>query len=516
MAAPALQVIGMTKRFGAMTALDNVTITFEPGKVHALLGENGAGKSTLVKCLVGFYSANEGQVIYDGREVAIKTPFDAAALGIGMVYQQFTLVPSMTVEENLVLSRGNLPMKIKWSEETRALRAFMARMPFQVPLEKQISALAAGEKQRLEILKQLYLDRRLIILDEPTSVLTLEEADEALGLIRDMAHRDQISVIIITHKFREVTSFADNVSVLRRGKLVGEGKVAELSPDQMAEMMIGSRQIKTSADKVVHEAGAVRLETLGLTVGDDGGLTAVHGVNLAVKSGEILGIAGVSGNGQRELIECLLGQRPLAGGVVKVKGEPYSMTRREIQKHKIFSLPEEPLRNACVPNMSVAGNMALRSFDQQPLASGPLLHYGALGSMARRLIAEFRVKTSSPEAPIRTLSGGNVQRAVLARELSAEVDVLIVANPVFGLDFAAVADIHSRIVAARNRGAAVLLVSEDLDELLELADRILVIFEGEFVYETPAANADPSIIGRYMAGHAATPAAAALPEAVAA
>jgi len=501
MAAPTVQVLGMTKRFGAMTALDDVTITFEPGKVHALLGENGAGKSTLVKCLVGFYTATEGQVMYDGREADIKTPFDAAALGIGMVYQQFTLVPSMTVEENLVLSRGNLPMHINWAAETRELKAFMQRMPFQVPLDKQVSSLAAGEKQRLEILKQLYLDRRLIILDEPTSVLTIEEADEALGLIRDMAHRGDITVIIITHKFREVMSFADNVSVLRRGKLVGEGKVAELSPDQMAEMMIGTREIKVSADKLLIEGGEVRLETLGLSVGDDGGLTAVHEVSLAVKSGEILGVAGVSGNGQRELIESLLGQRPATGGSVKVKGETYFATRREIQKHKIFSLPEEPLRNACVPDMSVAGNMALRSFDQSPLASGPWLHYGALGALARRLIGEFRVKTSSPDAPIRTLSGGNVQRAVLARELHSDVDVLIVANPVFGLDFAAVADIHARIIAARNRGAAVLLVSEDLDELLELADRIVVIFEGEIVHETPIAEADMAVIGRWMAGH---------------
>lgn len=503
MAAPSLQMLNITKRFGAMTALDNVSITFEAGKVHALLGENGAGKSTLVKCLVGFYSANEGQVMYDGREADIKTPFDSAALGIGMVYQHFTLVPSMTVEENLVLSRGNLPMRIKWSEETRALKEFMSRMPFQVPLEKPISALAAGEKQRLEILKQLYLDRRLIILDEPTSVLTLEEADEALGLIRDMAHRGDISVIIITHKFREVMTFADNVSVLRRGKLVGEGKVSGLTPEKMAEMMIGSRQVKTSADKVSIPAGEIRLQTEAISVDNDGGLPAVHEVSLAVKSGEILGIAGVSGNGQRELIECLLGQRPASSGVVKVKGEPYSATRREMKKHKVFSLPEEPLRNACVPNMSVSSNMALRSFDQQPLASGPLLHYRALGAQAKRLIEEFRVKTSSPEAPIRTLSGGNVQRAVLARELSSDVDVLIVANPVFGLDFAAVADIHARIVAARNRGAAVLLVSEDLDELLELADRIVVIFEGELVYETPIAAADTAVIGRYMAGHAA-------------
>lgn len=501
MAAPGVEVLGMTKRFGAMTALDDVTIRFQPGKVHALLGENGAGKSTLVKCLVGFYSANAGQIMYDGREVEIKTPFDAAALGIGMVYQQFTLVPSMTVEENLVLSRGKLPMRINWSAETRDLRAFMARMPFQVPLEKPISALAAGEKQRLEILKQLYLDRRLIILDEPTSVLTIEEADEALGLIRSMAHRGDITVIIITHKFREVTAFADNVSVLRRGLLVGEGRVADLSPAQMAEMMIGAREIKTSAAKEKIESGAVRLETRNLSVDNDGGLTAVHGVSLAVKSGEIYGIAGVSGNGQRELIECLLGQRSLVGGSIKVNGEPYAATRRQMQKNKVFSLPEEPLRNACVPDMSVAGNMALRSFDQPPLATGPWLHYGALNAQARRLIEEFRVKTSSPDAPIRTLSGGNVQRAVLARELAADVDVLIAANPVFGLDFAAVADIHARIVAARNRGAAVLLVSEDLDELLELADRIAVMFEGEIVHQTSIEEADTAVIGRWMAGH---------------
>jgi simple sugar transport system ATP-binding protein len=499
--APEVEFIGATKRFGTLTALDNVSIKVAPGSVHALLGENGAGKSTLVKCLVGFYSADAGQITYDGREVAIRNPHDSGALGIGMVYQHFTLVPSMTVAENLVLSRGDLPFRIDWAAEKAQLADFMAKMPIRVPLDKAVNTLAAGEKQRLEILKQLYLKRRLVILDEPTSVLTIEEADEALGLIRDMAHQGDITVIIITHKFREVMAFADRVSVLRRGVLVGEREVKGSTPDDLAELMIGTRDIKSAAEKTTQAAGAVQLEMLGVSAEDDSGLPAVRDASLTVRSGEIVGIAGVSGNGQRELIECLLGQRAPSRGSIQVKGRAYGATRREMLQNRLFSLPEMPLRNACVPGMSVADNMALRNFDRSPLSSGPFLKRGALRDQARRLIDNFKVKTPSPEAPIQDLSGGNVQRAVLARELSSEVDVLIAANPVFGLDFAAVSAIHGRIVAARNLGAAVLLVSEDLDELLELADRILVMFEGRIVYTSSIADADIGAIGRHMAGH---------------
>ena len=498
---PEVEFIGATKRFGTLTALDNVSIRVAPGSVHALLGENGAGKSTLVKCLVGFYSADAGQITYDGREVAILNPHDSGLLGIGMVYQHFTLVPSMTVAENLVLSRGDLPFRIDWAAEKSQLAQFMAKMPIRVPLDKPVNTLAAGEKQRLEILKQLYLKRRLIILDEPTSVLTIEEADEALGLIREMAHKGDITVIIITHKFREVMAFADRVSVLRRGVLVGEREVAGSTPDDLAELMIGTRDIKSAAAKDLMAAGPVQLEMRGVSAEDDSGLPAVRGASLTVRAGEIVGIAGVSGNGQRELIECMLGQRIASQGEIRVKGRVYGATRREMLENRVFSLPEMPLRNACVPSMSVADNMALRNFDRAPLSSGPFLKRGALREQARRLIENFNVKTPSPEAPMQDLSGGNVQRAVLARELSSDVDVLIAANPVFGLDFAAVSAIHGRIVAARNRGAAVLLVSEDLDELLELADRILVMFEGKLVYESPIADADIGAIGRHMAGH---------------
>ena len=315
------------------------------------------------------------------------------------------------------------------------------------------------------------------------------------------AIRGDITVIIITHKFREVMAFADRVSVLRRGVLVGEREVKDSTPDDLAELMIGSREIKSAAEKTVQPIGPDLLELHDLNAEDDSGVPAVRGVTFNVRGGEIVGIAGVSGNGQRELIECLLGQRTRSRGNVRVKGMAYGATRREMQAHRVFSLPEMPLRNACVPGMSVADNMALRNFDRSPLSNGPFLKRGALREQARWLIENFKVKTPSPESPIQDLSGGNVQRAVLARELSSDVDVLIAANPVFGLDFAAVSAIHGRIVAARNRGAAVLLVSEDLDELLELADRILVMFEGRVVYSASIDEADIGEIGRHMAGH---------------
>ncbi|MBV8032245.1 MAG: ABC transporter ATP-binding protein [Betaproteobacteria bacterium] len=499
----ALKISHMTKRFGSFTALDDVSISVAPGSFHALLGENGAGKSTLVKCLVGFYRPDAGQVEVDDREVEIRSPQDSHALGIGMVYQHFTLVPSMSAAENLVMSRAEVPAVVRWREERERLAAFMKTVPFKVPLDKPVSALAAGEKQKLEILKQLYLDRRFMILDEPTSVLTPAEADEVLGMLKDLTRARKVTILMITHKFREVMAFADTASVLRRGKLTGEGRIGEVDASRLAEMMVGSREIPHShATKAALPAGEAQLVVKDLVVEDDAGRVAVDRVSFSVRKGEILGIAGVSGNGQRELVQALVGQRLPTGGAIRVAGEPYHATRAEIAARHVFSLPEEPLRNACVPGMSVADNMALRTFDRAPLASGIWLRAGEIGSQAERLIGQFKVATRGPFARIETLSGGNVQRAVLARELSQKASVLIVQNPVFGLDFAAVAEIHDRIVAARNDGAAVLLVSEDLDELLELSDRVAVIFDGRLVYEVDISKAEIPVIGRWMAGHA--------------
>ena len=500
-----IQVTGMTKRFGAFTALDNVSMTVKAGTLHALLGENGAGKSTLVKCLVGFYSADAGQIQVDGKEVQIRTPHDSQALSIGMVYQHFTLVPSMTVSENLVMSRRDVPAVIRWARERERLAAFMETVPFRVPLDKPVSRLAAGEKQKAEILKQLYLQSRFMILDEPTSVLTPSEADEVLGMLKDMTREHKVTVMMITHKFREVMAFADAVSVLRRGKYAGEGLVKDLTPTAMAEMMVGAREIPQSRGSKADGVGstATRLSIRDLVVNDDTGAPAVEHFTLDVSPGEIVGIAGVSGNGQRELVEALIGQRAHVRGSITIEGQPWHAKRVEIARERAFSLPEEPLRNACVPSMSVAENMALRNFDSAPIALGPWLRRKAMVAQAEKWIEDFHVKTQGPGAAIRDLSGGNVQRAVLARELSNPAQVLIVANPVFGLDFAAVAEIHDRILAARNAGAAVLLVSEDLDELLELSDRLVVIFDGRVVHETPTAQADIAVIGPCMAGHAA-------------
>lgn len=546
-----IEMIGASKSFGAFRALDQVSLKIAPGSVHALLGENGAGKSTLVKGLVGYGPLDAGQIIAGTREVRIASPRDAQALDIGMVYQHFTLAAGMSVEENLLLARAALPWRIDWRAERGRLERFLARMPFRLRLDAPVSSLAAGEKQKLEILKQLYLERRFLILDEPTSVLTPQEADEVLGLMRELASARVLTVLMITHKFREVLDFADAVTVLRKGRAVAQANVADTSRDELAAWMMGVEtaareaaddattnatdatksappSVTTSAAKnaatsatsspaaslpdTTLAARATRrpcpadapigLEASGLTVRDDLGLPAVRELSLAVRRGEILGIAGVSGNGQKALVEALIGQRQPAAGRMAVGGRPYRATREEMRERRVFAIPEEPLRNACIASMSVAENLALRDFDRAPLrAQGWRLDRRALRRRAAERIAEFKVSPPLPERAIGTLSGGNVQRAVLARELGQPVEVLIVANPVFGLDFASVADIHARLLAAREAGAAILLVSEDLDELLALSDRIAVMSAGRLVFETEAAGADRAVLGRHMAGH---------------
>ncbi|EKU98660.1 ATPase component of uncharacterized ABC-type transporter [Leptolyngbya sp. PCC 7375] len=500
---PQLDVVDMTKRFGSLTALDRVSISLKPGRVHALLGENGAGKSTLVKCVMGFYRPTSGQILINQQQQAIHSPKDAHGYGIGMVYQHFTSVPAMTVAENLVLARYDTQSIINWKQESEQLKAFIDQSPFKVNLHTPVAQLAAGEKQKLEILKQLYLKSRILILDEPTSVLTPGEADEVLGLLRSEVVKGNLSILLITHKFREVQAFADEVTVLRKGQLAGQGAVRDLSVEDLAQMMLGKIRDTKSVNKIDVDNNTPVLFIHDIHADRDNGLPAVEGINLTVHSGEIVGIAGVSGNGQRELVEVLAGQRIPTVGQLKINGETYTATRAEMFQHQVYALPEEPLRNACVPTMSVAENMALRTFDRPPQAKWNwLLSLKAMRRMAQNLVNIFSVKTPTVETPIGNLSGGNVQRTVLARELSSEsVKLLIVANPCFGLDFAAVDFIHNAIVDARNRGVAVLLVSEDLDELLALADRICVISEGKFVYESDINEADLNLIGQRMAGH---------------
>jgi simple sugar transport system ATP-binding protein len=498
-----VETIGMTMRFGAFTALGDVSIKVPAGSFHALLGENGAGKSTLVKCMMGFYHPTAGDILVDGREVAIASPRDASALGLGMVYQHFTLVSSLTGAENLVISREKVPGVIDWRKERGDLAVFMDRMPFKLPLDVKVAELAAGEKQKLEIIKQLYLGRSFLVLDEPTSVLTPGEAQEVLGLVRDMTKAGDLTVLMISHKFHEVTAFADDVSVLRKGRLTGTGRVVDLDRKAMATMMIGDQPIAALDSRAEPRLDAqIVLKVTALKAPDRTGLKSIRIEDLGVRSGEIVGIAGISGNGQKEFLEVLAGQRPRDAGEVMVRGTAYAATRAEARALNVRLIPEEPLKNACAPKMTVAENISFRTFDID--SNGKPVSWisaGAIKAFSARLVEQFKVKTASLASPIASLSGGNVQRAVLARELTGEVDLLIVSNPCFGLDFSAVAEIRARIMKARNAGAAVLLMSEDLDELLELSDRIFVMSDGALVYETPIAQASVQTIGEHMAGH---------------
>jgi general nucleoside transport system ATP-binding protein len=514
-APPFVEAVGISKQFGSLKAVDDVALSLPPGSFHALLGENGAGKSTLVKCLMGFYAPDAGEIRIDGSVLRTGSPQASRRHGIGMVFQHFTLIPSMTVAENLVLARPDLPLVIDWKTELARLAEFLKQAPFQVDLGSRIADLSAGQKQKVEILKEIYLETRFLILDEPTSVLTPQEADEVLGFLRRLTVRGELSVLLITHKFREVLAFCDGVTVLRRGRMAGSGRIAELDTERMASMMMGEAIMGETASAnvpVLKKASArkglplLRLESLR-AIGDNG-REAVHGVDLTVHEGEIVGIAGVSGNGQRELVEAIGGQRAIASGRVTVAGERHLPTRAMLRRHRFFTLPEEPLRNAAVPSMSVAENIAFRLFDQKPFQrAGFLLDRGAIVKFGREMIQKFSVRPPDPDAPLGDLSGGNVQRGILARELSSgEVRALVAANPCFGLDFKAVKFVHDRLTEARNNGAAVLLISEDLDELLMLADRIFVMSDGQLVHETTPEQADIAEIGRRMAGHHQPPA----------
>ena len=495
-----VEAVGVSMRFGDVVALDDVSVRVEAGTMHALLGENGAGKSTFVKCLMGFHRMTAGQIVVGSREVEVRDPRAAHAHGLGMVYQHFTLVPSLSGAENLVISRERVPTVIDWQAERAALARFVDTMPFTAPLDVPVQRLAAGERQKLEILKQLYLGRRFLILDEPTSVLTPGEADELLGTLRDLTRSGRLTVLMITHKLREVSAFAHVVSVLRQGRHVGTGRVADLDHGSMAAMMIGEKIVRAGTERG-DTVGSVGLRVQDLRTPDRTGRKEIAIDSLSVRSGEIVGIAGISGNGQTELMEVLTGQRRPQSGGIRIDGRSYVPSRAAVHATGVRCLPEEPLRNACASRMSLAENLAFRTFDRTVDGRRRFwLDRPALRSRARDLAARFRIHAASVEHPMASLSGGNVQRAVLARELTGTIRVLIVANPCFGLDFAAVAEVRSRILTVRNSGAAVLLISEDLDEILELADRILVMSEGRIVHETARACADAAVIGRHMAG----------------
>lgn len=495
---PVISIRNISKAFGDTVALDRVSFDIGEGTFHAIMGENGAGKSTIAKCIMGFYTVDEGEVLIRGEKAAIATPRDAHRHGVGMVYQHFMVVDNMTVAENLVLAREKFPFVFNWAREKSGLVEFMRGMPFKLDLKAYVRDLSAGEKQKLEILKMLYLDCKVLILDEPTSVLTPGEADNVLSFLRRSVAEKKFTVIIITHKFREVFGYAETLSVLRKGKYVGGGRVVDFTKKDIAELMVGSKLIESSVRENLGEAG-VKMKLVDLYDSERSDVPILNRLSLQVRKGEIYGIAGVSGNGQKRLVEVLAGQKTPRAGKILIDEKIFIPARKAMRENKIYCLPEEPLKNGCVPDMTVAENMALRYFDVAPYARRGIVKQKNIVRKAAELIKKFNVKTASPLTAIRFLSGGNVQRAVLARELSDDAAVLIVSNPCFGLDFSATADVRSMIIQARNKGAAILLLSEDLDEIIELSDRIGVIYNGSIVYET-SGPVDIKLLGEKMAG----------------
>jgi len=499
----AVALRGITKRFPAVVANDSIDFDAAAGEVHALLGENGAGKTTLSNILTGLYRPDEGDIVLFGQRTEFQSPRDALDAGIAMVHQHFRLVSPFTVAENVVLGdhrdvgRSFLlrPRAIEERVEELSRRYGLAVEP-----RARIWQLSVGEQQRVEILKALYQDARILILDEPTAVLTPQEADALFDTIRVMAE-DGRTVIFISHKLHEVKAVADRVTVLRRGKSVATVPAADATPRSLAALMVG-RELEAGGRSVERgPVGEPVLELDGVWADGDRGAPAVKDVSLTIRGGEIVGVAGVAGNGQRELAETIVGMRPLTNGGVAVSGRRLSGgDPREAISAGIAYIPEDRLGTGVAPGLSIGSNIVLKSYRGAPVSTGPMLRFARIRELADRVIDDYDVRTSGPDVPAWQLSGGNLQKVVLAREFSGAPVVLVAASPTRGLDVAGIETVHSYLRGAASTGLGVLLISEDLDEILSLADRVAVMYEGGVVGERDVGTATVEELGLLMAG----------------
>jgi simple sugar transport system ATP-binding protein len=495
-----LELKGITKRFGALTANDAIDLTVSSGEIHALLGENGAGKSTLMNILYGLHHADSGQILIDGVEQTFAGPGDAIAAGIGMVHQHFMLIPVFTVAENVMLGREwtSAPFgRLSRSVARKRVRELSDRYGLDVDPDALVSELPVGIQQRVEVLKALSRNARVLILDEPTAVLTPQEIDDLMRIVCELAAADT-AIVFITHKLREVRAVADRTTVIRRGKVIGE-----VAPDaaeaEMARMMVG-RDVVLTVPKTVAKPGVTVLDVRDVVIVDDRGNTAVDHVSLDVRAGEILAIGGVQGNGQEELVESLVGLRPVASGSI-VLGD-VDITRlspRDILDQGVGYIPEDRQHDGIVGAFSVAENLVLDLYRRQPFSGRIRIAGNELEKNAQTRVAEFDIRTSSTSTPAAALSGGNQQKIVVARELSRPLRLMIASQPTRGLDVGAQEFIHRRIVAERDSGAAVIIVSTELEEVMSLADRIAVIYRGRIVGELTG-EVSRETIGLMMAG----------------
>ncbi len=505
---PAVEMRGIVKRFPGVIANDHVDLIVNAGQIHALLGENGAGKSTLMKVLVGLYRPDAGEVRLHGQPADVRSPRDATQVGIGMVHQHFMLVEPQTVAENVILGLDSPRFRLDMASAEEEIRQLSVRYGLQVDPGAYIWQLSVGEQQRVEILKMLYRGADILILDEPTAVLTPQESEELGRTLRQMADEGK-AVIFITHKLDEVIAFSDRVTVLRRGRTVANLVTAETNKRELARQMVG-REVIFWIDRSDHEVKEDALEAArpmlaiqNLSALNDKGLPALEDISFTVHQHEILGVAGVAGNGQRELVEVITGLRAATGGQVLLGGHEITNKhpRRAIDLG-LSHVPEDRMHTGLIANMTVTDNLILKDYRHPPLARLGFLIQGAMQRFADHLINEFEIATPSRDTLIKSLSGGNLQKAILARELSRPVKLLIAAQPTRGLDVGSIEFIHSEIVKMRDQGAAVLLVSTELDEIKALSDRIAVMYEGRIMGIVPAQDADVEEIGLMMAGTA--------------
>jgi len=496
---PILEVRGVTKTFPGVIANQDVDLTLHRGQVLCLLGENGAGKSTLMNTVFGLYQPDAGEIRLNGRPVEFRSSRDAIAAGIGMVHQHFQLIPVFTVVENVVLGdepRGRRGMDLN-AARTR-IRELSAAYGLEVDPDAVVGELSVGQQQRVELVKALYREADVLILDEPTAVLTPGEVDDFFEVVRSLVAQGK-SIIFITHKLREVLAVADQIVVLRGGRVVGEADPAEATQQSLATMMVG-RDVSFTVEKAPARPGEVVLRATGLTVDDDRGSTTVEDFDLEVRAGEIFGIAGVEGNGQRELVEALVGMRPKQGGTVEILGRDVThASPRKIIELGVGHVPEDRGKHGVVGPFTIADNLVLNSYRKAPFARRGLRRFDAVAERARQLVQEFDVRTPGIDVPVQTLSGGNQQKVIIARELSQTDRLLIVSQPTRGLDVGSIEFIHRRIVEARDSGAAVLLVSAELDEVLSLADRVGVIYRGRLAATFDRAEVTRDRVGMIMA-----------------
>jgi simple sugar transport system ATP-binding protein len=493
-----LEMRGIVKRFPGVVANDGVDFTARAGEIHALLGENGAGKTTLMRVLYGIYQPDEGEIFLDGRAIRVRSPAEALALGIGMVHQHFRLVPTLSVEENVILGlREGLFGNLRRVRER--LAAIARDYGLEVDPRAKVWELSVGEQQRVEILKALYRRVQILIMDEPTSVLTPQEVKQLFSTLRSLVEAG-LTVIFITHKLDEVLEVSDRVTVLRKGKVVATLPTAEADKPSLARMMVG-REVVFRLERGPAKLGEKLLEVRDLQALNDRGLPAIRGLSFELYGGEILGVAGVAGNGQKELVEVLTGLRKATKGRVLLFGKDLTnRSPKEIAAAGVAHIPEERLRRGLVPEMSVAENLVLKSYRDPPFARGPFLDQRVIISHAERAIAAYQIMTPSYNTPAKLLSGGNIQRLILARELSGQPRLIIAAHPTYGLDVGATEQIRGLLLRQRELGAGVLLISEDLEEILSLSDRILVLFAGQAMGLLEAEEAELEELGLLMAG----------------